>query len=367
VSTSPSQIDKARGCIRVVAWDYVDPQEFVQGEAAALGDEVHDKLEIYNKCGADPSDGSIPGALAVLALPYAPRARTGQSEGFVRWTPKGEKVTFSMRVDWAGRAEDVNRLPPDVDPNMPITIDYKTSGDPSYGVWGEEAHYQDTQSLVYAAHRIAVTGADRVYNRWLYVRTAAKKKKPAAMPSDQVMERARVEAQMQRLVLPIGRKLEELQAEAKAGRLNVLSLPANPRQCKKYMRRDGTGVCPRYEQCNLSPADEMAGMEGEDRYMDDLLAMLQKPTAPAAPAATQPAPAAVAPVTINPAPVAPAARLDDMLAGSGSVAVDTIQAQGTSTPAARIATAVAIVDKSLAGDAITAEEIGRVVRFLFGR
>lgn len=299
MSTSPSEIDRARGCIRVVAWDLVDPQKFVQRPEAALGDEVHDKLEIYNKCGADVKDGGLAGDLAALALPYAPRPRCGQSEGYVRWTPKrAPDVTFSMKVDWAGRATELMGVPPTV-PDMPATTDYKTSKDPSYGVWGEEAHYQDTQSLVYAEHRLEVTAADKTYNRWLYIRTP-EKKKPAAMPSDCVMERARVHAQMDRLVYPLARKIESMKKDAAGKRLNVFSLPANPRQCNKYAKRDGTGGCPRAAQCNLSPAEIMAGVEGEDRYMDELLAMLNSGASQPAQSAAAPAIAPV--VSINPAP-----------------------------------------------------------------
>lgn len=353
MTVSPSEINKARECIRIVAWDIVDPQQFVQGPAAALGDEVHDKLEIYNKCGADVKDGTLAGDLAALALPYAPRPRTGASEAYVRWTPRrAPDVTFSMKVDWSGLTSELMGMPP-ASADVPATVDYKTSKDPSYGVWGEEAHYQDSQGLVYAEHRLEVTGADAVYNRWLYVRTP-EKKKAAAMPSDQLMHRERVHAQMDRLVYPIARAIEGMKKDAAAKRLNVFSLPANARQCKKYAKRDGSGGCPRQEQCNLSPAEIMSGIEGEDRYMDGLLAMLNggasQPTQPVN--ATPIAPV----VSINPAP-----RVVQAEPAFGSQL-----AVGVSAPA-QVADAVATVDKSLAGGAVTNEEIGRVVRFLFGK
>ncbi len=396
MSVSPSQVSEASsGCIRVVAWNIADPQPFEQSEAAVLGDKVHKKLEMYNRYGTNPLDTpGVDGELAALALPFAPIPRRGRSEMHVRWTPRrAPDVTFSMRKDWTGSTSDLNGIA-GVD-LMPANIDYKTTKDPSYGITSTEKFYQDPQSLIYAEHLMEKTEADRVYNRWLYIRTPSPKKpKPAAIPKDQVMEQSRTHEAMDRLVYPLARKIEGMKSEGRS--LKVLDLPFNARNCMS--RKYGPGGCPRQAQCNLSAADILVAQAGEDRYMDDLLDLLRKEqgTTAATPAVVAAAPAAA--VTVNPAPrlpVVPAIDVLDALLGSGSVAVDTVKAQPM-TVAAKVATvtemfpgtlesgvAIALKEGLPVSDAIirpsdmsefmrregavTDEEIGRVVRFLLGR
>ena len=312
MSVSPSNIEKAMSCLRIVGWDVVDPQEFVQGDAAKLGDEVHDGMDAYNKAGVNPIKNEALSPLAqrlcALALPYAPRPKTGRAEGFFRWTWQG--IEFSGRDDWAGTTADISSPPAGV--TMPAEVDYKTTGDPTYGVWGMVAdapakgHLQDPQSLIYAKRRLELTGVDAVFNRWLYIRSGLKKGKPQALPSDAIMERAPVSEAFDRIVMPVARVVDAMKKKGKA--LDVLSLPPNPNHCRKYQKTDKAtgaivGVCPRLEQCQITAGQQLLAAEGGYDVSNEALAPLlsilrtEQAAPAAAPTAANPTPA----ISFNPA------------------------------------------------------------------
>jgi hypothetical protein len=317
VSVTPSQIDRARGCLRMVGWDIADPQPYVQRPEAALGDEVHDGLESYNKAGISPETNPalspLARELALLALPYAPRPKSGRSEGWFNWTYGG--IEFSGRVDWEGDAADLHTN----GMNGPATVDYKTSKDPTYGVWGTEAHLQDTQSLLYAKRRLELSPAyAAVLNRWLYIRTP--EKKPAqAMPSDAIMERAAVNEAFDRLVMPVARVVDAMKKQGP--RLNVLALPPNPMHCTRYVKRDGSGACPNIARCAIDEATALRFATGEETYdmtESTLAPLLTLLNGPGAPAPSAPAAPAVAPV--NPFNAAPAATTAPVLSAAPAAA-----------------------------------------------
>lgn len=302
ITVAPTKLKDVRECVRIAAWDIVDPKPWEQSPQAELGDLVHDKLEIYNKAGLSPydKDDNLASRCAMKALPFCPQPKHGHSEGAFKWTWNG--VTFSGKDDWNGKVGDFIQPPPGVDPGMPAEVDYKTTGDTSHGLWELEQFYQDSQSLIYAKRRMELTGADKVYNRWLYMRTGEKKGKPlAAMASDAIMEKARVDEAFERLVMPAARAYVAMKKIGK--RLDVLSLPPNVSRCTKYGPKHR---CPRWEQCQISDEQALALSTGENTEMstvsNPLLAILEAEAAKSQPAPQQPAPAAAPPVSFNPAP-----------------------------------------------------------------
>jgi hypothetical protein len=316
VSVTPSQIDRARGCLRLVGWDIADPQPYVQRPEAALGDEVHDGLESYNKAGISPETNPalspLARELALLALPYAPRPKSGRSEGWFNWTYGG--IEFSGRVDWEGDDSAIGGLGA-----VPLVIDYKTTKDPTYGVWGLEGHLQDTQSLIYAKRTLETSPEyNSTMNRWLYIRTP-EKKKAQAMPSDAIMERAAVDEAFDRLVMPVARVVDAMKKQGP--RLNVLALPPNPMHCTRYMKRDGSGACPNIARCAIDEATALRFATGEETYdmtestLAPLLTLLNGPGAPAAGA-----PAAPAAAPVNPFNAAPAATPAPVLSAAPAAA-----------------------------------------------
>lgn len=297
MSVTPSQIDRARSCLRLVGWDIADPQPYQQRPEAALGDEVHDGLEAYNKAGVNPEENPalspLARELAVLALPYAPRPRSGRSEGWFNWTWDG--IEFSGRVDWEGKMGELGQCEPTA--GLPATVDYKTTKDSTYGVWGEEGHLQDTQSLLYAKRQLELSPEyAAVFNRWLYIRTP-EKKKAMAMPSDAIMKREAVNEAFDRLVMPVARVVDRM--KTLGPKLNVLALPPNPMHCSRYMKRDGSGACPNISRCAIDESTALRFATGEETYnMDNhklgtLLTLLEGPGGVAPQGA--PAPAAAAP------------------------------------------------------------------------
>lgn len=303
ITVAPTKLKDLRECIRIAAWDIVDPQPWEQSPQAELGDLVHDKLEIYNKAGVSPYDGddapeTLASRCAMKALPFCPQPKHGHSEGAFKWTWSG--VTFSGKDDWNGQVGDFIQPPPGVDPAMPAEVDYKTTGDTSKGLWELEQFYQDSQSLIYAKRRMELTGADKVYNRWLYMRTGEKKGKPlAAMASDAIMEKTRVDEAFERLVMPAARAYVAMKKIGK--RLDVLSLPPNVSRCTKY---GPNHRCPRWEQCKITDEQALALSTGENTEMstvsNPLLAILEAEAAKSQPAPAAP-PKTAPPVTFNPA------------------------------------------------------------------
>ncbi len=406
-TVSPSQIKEGLECIRLVGWQIVDPIPFERRPEQDLGDEVHDKLEWYNRAGTNPYDGSVKpdgkpagdetlaSLLAMKALPYGPKPKHGQSEGQFKWAWKG--VTISGRDDWHGKTTDLANAPPVEE--MPCEVDYKTTKDPSYGIWvvmdetgqkDESAFYNDAQSLIYAKRRMELTGADKVYNRWLYIRTGEKRGKPAAaMPSDCVMTKARVDEAFERVVYPVAAAIVTMKKIGK--RLNVLALPPNPSRCRKYVKGDGSGACPRIAQCQVSDIEALAHISGEGNSMNPLQAILEKeqaqlgqaptfnPAPPTQAAATAgfnpfgapPAQAAIAaPASL---PQTPAAKVEIASAFSPAntaAAAALLEKSAFNPPApapAALQTAIDTVDRAIAGERPTDAQIGAVVRFLFGK
>lgn len=305
--TTPSKIVKVYECPRMAAWDIVDPLPYEQGDQAKLGDEVHAILDVYVTQGMAPDPTTVPGLLAQSALPYAPRALRGRPEE-KHWVTLGG-VRWSMRRDWVGSTED---LPGYTGETVPVTIDYKTTGNPSRGIWGKEQHLRDIPAIVYAKARLAEVRDDVVLNRWIYINT--KLKKPKAGPSDALLARAEVDQAFEERVLP-GARLHLAMQSAHARRaLDVFALPPNPHRCMLYAKADGSNACPRIHQCNLPASLQMAAANGEvtldmsQSTIDPLMDLLARAQAKPAPViSVNPAPAPVALAAPAPVALAPAA------------------------------------------------------------
>lgn len=285
---SASQTDKARECLRKLFLDWEVPydQRAPQSEAAALGGDVHKVGEDYHNLGTMPDESTPAGRVFMPALAHIPHPRVGRAEGKFHMTLFG--VEYEGLIDLSCMTGDLPGTA-HLDPAMPAIVDYKTGKDPGKSLLeGPGEFMDDPQALLYAMKRLAQTGADQVYLRWLGLKTEGR---PKAYPSNCVMPRKETAEAFVRVVHPVAEALVFLKAKKKAnGGLDPLTLPPNPARCLKYGAKY---PCPWIERCALTPR-EMLGTD--EVYMGpNMLANLQAQfgQGQAAPAAT-PAPAAQA-------------------------------------------------------------------------
>ncbi len=278
--SSPSAVSKVKGCARQFALNLFEP--YVQGPEAALGDEVHDAADDYQKFGKAPDLTTTAGLMLEPGLPYMPRPRTGTAEGKVRWTFEG--LTHNFRMDLNGFCRD---LPGTLDgtlPDMPYVLDNKTQKDKDgrekdQQLWGKAAFLADEEAVLYALRRMEETGWRWCYMRWLYLRGPKPpnadgtpgKLRPRARPSDVILSWDECLDAYRRTYAPFAAVVDKIYDARDKRHLTVvsaMSLPPNPNQCTKY------GVkyaCPHIGKCNLS-AEQIAieTSKGEGYYMNQL-------------------------------------------------------------------------------------------------
>lgn len=340
---SASQEDKARTCIRRWLFDWQTPfdQREAQSPEAAIGEEIHTVAQDYHERGIAPNRHTLAGAIFFPALPWVPKPQVGRCEGKFELTVSG--IQYSGYIDLECMASDLPQRQVKIEYDMPAVVDYKSKKNFNSILDGPGDFYNDSQAIIYAARALVKYKSDAVYMRWLNLKREGTHK---AKPSDCVMTRKETTDAFRRLIHPTAQVLIQLKNKRD---LNPLTLPPSPASCMKYGIKY---ACPHIAKCNLGPEDKLLALEDTDtteRKMMDLLAMLESMPDNTA-AATQAAEPEIkkAEPLINP-PESPKY--------SGSQAVD--QAVPT------VASKVALAEKSITS--MSDEEIGQVVRFLFGK
>lgn len=301
--SSPSAVSKVKGCARQFALNLFT--EYVQGKEAALGDEVHEQADDYQKFGKAPDLTTTAGLMLEPGLPYMPHPRTGNAEGKVRWTFRG--LAHNFRMDLNGFVRDLPQALGGADPNMPYVLDYKTQKDKGgrekdQQLWGKAAFLADEEAVLYALRRMSEVGSRECYLRWLYLRgpNAEGKLRPKARPSDAIVTVDECLDAYKRMYEPAAKvvdKIYELRDKKYLTVVSAMHLPPNPHQCTKYGIKY---ACPHIDKCKLSPEFIAVETSKEDTYMtqlqgNDLFAAMQ-----AAMGAPAPTPAAQPQPVVNP-------------------------------------------------------------------
>jgi hypothetical protein len=383
--SSPSAVAKVKGCARKFALDLFDP--YVQGPEAALGDEIHEAADDYQKFGKAPDLTTTAGLVLEAGLPYMPRPRTGNAEGKVRWVFGG--LTHNFRMDLNGFVRDLPQALPHASPDMPYVLDYKSQKDKGgrekdQQLWGKAAFLADEEAVLYALRRMSEAGVGECYLRWLYLRApnAEGKLRPKARPSDVIVTWGECLAAFDRMYEPAAKVVDtiyDLRDKKHLTVVSAMSLPPNPHQCTKYGIKY---ACPHMSKCNLSPEFIAVETSKEDSYMtqlqgNDLFAAMQAAmgAAPAAAPAQQPAPV-VNPNAFGTIPGVPIQQVPQAFTPANTAGAQGMASAFVNPPEApHVPTTGSVaVDTVLAtkGDQSrlpdpTDAEIGRVVRFLFGR
>lgn len=289
---SPSEVDKARGCLRAWAFRYASTVPRPENKAsAATGGTLHKTAEGYL------ANGVIEGPewaqeMLRAALPLLPRPGTTNVERKIEQAIDG--IPFQGILDMHAYA-----------PEQIFVGDHKTSKDPKrYGVWTRADRLDDPQTLVYGT--LGGNDLHDVFFRWVYyrktqalliaereladdpdryeraIRTAPRK--PNVEASDCTLTAREIRGGLERVVLPIAQEIYTLREKE----LDPNDLPGNFDHCDAY------GGCPYRSVCHRSDdaiaAGIFAGFGGSMTEQKDLFAELQMNGAPAAaPAAAAPA------------------------------------------------------------------------------
>ena len=174
IHLSPSKVKDHRRCKRYFYGKHVEKWPVPQGAGAALGDDVHQLLEVYLTKGIFPAtDVEIEWkqdnkaravSTANAMLPHLPDPGSVNSRHVEMWARIniGDGRLFRGRIDWL-KWVDLRHLQ---------VNDFKTTSNLSYALTEQQLR-RDPQVIGYAAFCFIVLGAEKVTVRFMYVCTAS--------------------------------------------------------------------------------------------------------------------------------------------------------------------------------------------------
>jgi hypothetical protein len=303
MSVSASQVDTACLCLRKWAWQSLARIYVPQHPSAELGEEVHHRLELYQKGTPDVCWNDNAGRIASRAIPHLPEP----GGHLVRIEQELDRVVDGVR--WKGRKD--LEFPSG---ELWTVVDYKTTGNLKYAKT-EETLASNVQALIYAYDTMLREETTAVGLLWLYLHTKSKAVQP-------VRARLQLEDTIRSLRPYLALASEMERARARWPFLVTdLPPPFDLSACSAY------GGCPFENRCNLTLEDRICArltkgnisMSDNATQTADLLAKLNQlnlaiqalpqasaPSAspPVASVPITPPPVLVAPV-VTPPPVAP--------------------------------------------------------------
>ncbi len=328
---SASQVEKYELCPRKWAFRYVDGIEDEKSDAAELGTECHEQLELWLRDGRQIDLTKRSGKIVVVGLHLLPSPGT---PGLVT----ERELLFEMGGHkWIGYT-DYSIL--GANPR-PIVGDHKTTGDFRWMKSAEKLRTSDGQAALYAAEAMLETGADAVDLQWNYFRT---KGAPKAEPVRAIVTRDDVTPTLTRMIV-VADEMQEIRRQG----LTALQVVSNPNAC------DAFGGCPHKSKCNISISQRFKANMAQQKTAADVLAELKakKTQGVNAPPAAVAAGTTVAPVaTRGPGRPSNASKL--------AAAQATGALGGSLTASQKLALAQAEVAAEEAAAAAAAAEIARI-------
>lgn len=315
---SASQAKTARACASKWAFQRTlpkPPDTPEQAEGKERGKAIHLVAENYHNHGTSPDRETEAGKIFLAGLPFLPRPGVGRTEVKLECTiGSAEWVGY---IDLLCQSDDLPGAPP----GMPAILDYKSTKKLEYVLAGEGQFLNDEQAIIYALWVMMQTGAERVFMRWLGLKTVGR---PKAKCSDYIMTREAAIQAFDRVIEPVVSILVPLGSKP-----DPLALRPNPSECRRYGEKY---KCPYEALCHprFTPAMSLGGI-GE--YTVGLLDEMKAERAAA---------------QVKTAVMPPSAGVNPP--------------EAASKPSKKPAMVTVTVTEGP-----TNEEIGRVVRFLLGR
>lgn len=220
-------------CPRKWGFQKIDELPDDPGHGAIFGGAVHAVAEAVLRDGLKPEQVSTGRVLKVAkallaAYPPIPAERLVEEEF---WIPRSTWQYHGI-VDLVHEHEE--------NPNWLVINDHKTSKDPQR--WGltTKTLPRDRQALIYAAYGYEIAGAERVFNRWMYVNTVGT---PRPFPVMVSMAREYVAEAMETYIDPIAARI----ADARMTTRTAIDLPYDKTEkaCAKYKGCPYASYCPR--------------------------------------------------------------------------------------------------------------------------
>lgn len=243
---SATEIELGTKCMRAWAARYCGKfwgKPELPAGAGDIGNALHEANDHYAKTGEVQPELHV-GIREMFeeGLPWLPFPRTHWLTEEKRHAQYGTLVLVN-KMDWLGPAYALpNKLVSNTPDDMPVVMDYKTTSAPRSD-WKLE-HGQkitDIQSLMYASAAMQITGAPWAYVRHLYYKKTraayamigAQRNKAPLRPKveagDAVLHAGEVQAQMERLVLPVAEKLYSIRSKGQD--VHPMDAPANFAAC----------------------------------------------------------------------------------------------------------------------------------------
>lgn len=243
---SATEIELGTKCMRAWAARYCGKfwgKPELPAGAGDIGNALHDANDHYAKTGEVKPELHM-GIREMFdeGLKWLPFPRTHWFTEEKRHARYGSLVLLN-KMDWFGPAYALpNKLVPNVPNDMPVVMDYKTTSAPRSDWKLEHAQkITDIQTLMYTSAGMQMTGAP-----WAYVRHVYYKKtraayamigeqrnkaplKPKVEAGDAVLHAGEVQAQMERLVLPVAERLYSIRSKGQD--IHPLDMPPNFAAC----------------------------------------------------------------------------------------------------------------------------------------
>ena len=162
---SPSQISTWHpafgGCNRKWAWQKIHGKKTPPTDSQRLGTNVHFELENYYVRQVVPNQKIQAGRLAAKALHLIPTMNhLVNTEGKFRFLGRNAEYNGIIDLEYQDTVH-----------NLPVVLDYKTSGNPKYMKSAEDLK-TDPQAIMYAEKYFREhSDAKQVIPRWLYIFT----------------------------------------------------------------------------------------------------------------------------------------------------------------------------------------------------
>lgn len=249
---SPSALETFDMCERKWAWSKLDRVPKIMGDSAALGDRVHKQHERWLGQGVPYDLSTREGALAMATMHLLPAPGVAVVEQEVIYdfpTPTGPiRLGGKLDANWLEQPGP-----------HPVVLDHKTTGSIGFRKDTLQKLLDHPQAPIYATWALEFgndgkpSAANVAELRWNYVDT--KPKRPMAYPSWHTVSRELALGAMDRVVVPVAKRLaacvEQANAERRAGRpFSARHLPMNTNACSAF------GGCQFRSRCSLSPAQE---------------------------------------------------------------------------------------------------------------
>lgn len=240
---SASQIDTYEMCERKWAWKYIDGVYTEPTAAAALGTEIHSRLEDWFGKKEVPADDKA-GVVAQAMIPLLPAPHLATKKNIEReFQLKIEDLYFTGLIDLVIPGE------------VPTILDHKTTSDLRWAKT-REGLSDDVQATLYAYWAFIHFKSPAVNLQWTYGVTRGT---PHATIVDRVVTKREIEPR----IIKSLQSAEEMDLIRRSD-VQAIDVSYNASACEAF------GGCPFKEKCNLNAKERMMAIMSQGQKKDFL-------------------------------------------------------------------------------------------------